>query len=194
MKHHFRHFFFLCLLTLSCASLTAQPAPSINSTNLGNESAGNAGALGGERPENAETVITSQEEARFDNRSGVAEFIGSVVVTDPQFTMTCKRLKAFLNEDRKGLERVEAEGEVVIRQENQDEGGGQVVSVARSGKAIFYPATGDVELLDWPQVVQGINAHVGTEVSTKMVLNRAGRINTDGASKTVIVDTGEGAR
>jgi len=194
MKRTYSKLLFLLTLALSCASLSAQTAPSINPTNSGNEPAGNSGALGGDRPEGAETTITSQEEARFDNRSGVAEFIGSVVVTDPQFTMTCNRLKAFLNADRKGLERVEAEGEVVIRQENQDERGGQVVSVARSGKAIFYPATGDVELLDWPQVVQGINAHIGTEVSTSMILNRAGRINTAGASKTVIVDGGEGAR
>lgn len=147
--------------------------------------------LGGERPEGAETVITSLEEAKFDNRTGVAEFVGSVVVRDPQFTLTCDRLKAFLSNDRRGLERVEADGNVVIRQENAEDGGGSVVSIARAERAIFHPATGDVNLTGWPQVIQGINAHVATEQTTRMILNREGRINTSGSSKTVIVDTGD---
>jgi lipopolysaccharide transport protein LptA len=153
-----------------------------------------AGGLGGERPANAETVITALKTSTFDNRSGIAEFTGSVVVKDPQFTLTADSLKAFLNTERKGLERVEATGNVVIRQENVDERGGEVVSVARAGKAIFYPATGDVELTEWPQVTQGINAHVATEAGTKMVLNRIGKINTAGSSRTMIVDTGEASR
>jgi Tfp pilus assembly protein FimT len=89
---------------------------------------------------------------------------------------------------------VEATGNVVIRQENTDNRGAQVVSTARSGKAIFTPDTGDIDLQEWPQVQQGINAHVSTESTTRMILNRAGRINTVGSSKTVIVDAGEGGR
>ena len=172
--------------------LIAQEAPSMNPGAAA--PAGNSFAdLGQERPAGAETVITSLEEATFDNRTGIAEFVGSVVVKDPQFTLTCYRLKAFLNTDRKGLDRVEAEGNVVIRQENEDERGSNVVSVARSQRAIFKPDTGDIDLTGWPQVQQGINAHVATEEGTKMILNRAGKINTSGSSKTVIVDTG-GAR
>jgi lipopolysaccharide transport protein LptA len=155
---------------------------------------GDANSLGGDRPANAETVITSLEKATFDNSTGVAEFIGSVTVKDPQFTLTSDRLKAFLNSDRKGLERVEATGNVVIRQENKNERGEAVVSVARAGKAIFHPDTGDVDLTEWPQVTQGINAHVATEATTRMVLNRAGKINTAGSSRTMIVDTGENTR
>jgi lipopolysaccharide transport protein LptA len=171
--------------------LSAQDSPTLSPG--GNRGGGNTGGLGGfgqDRPANAETEITAREQATFDNRTGIAEFIGSVVVKDPQFTLTADRLKAFLNAERKGLERVEAEGNVVIRQENKDDRGGTVVSTARAGRAIFNPATGDVDLIEWPQVTQGINAHVATEAGTVMVLNRAGKINTQGASRTMIVDTG----
>jgi lipopolysaccharide transport protein LptA len=180
------------LLFLTLASSPAQTTPSIQPTGVSPTTG--AGGLGGDRPANAETVITALESSTFDNRSGVAEFTGSVVVKDPQFTLTADRLKAFLNAERKGLERVEATGNVVIRQENTDERGGEVVSVARAGKATFHPSSGDVELMEWPQVTQGINAHVATEAGTIMILNRIGRINTNGSSRTMIVDTGDGTR
>jgi lipopolysaccharide export system protein LptA len=145
-------------------------------------------AFAGERPPGAVTEITATETATFDNNSSVAEFIGSVVVKDPQFQMTCDRLKAFLNADRKGLDRVEAMGNVVIRQENQDDRGGQSVTIARAGRAVFVPSTGDIILEDSPQIQQGINRHVSTEPGTKMFINRDGRIRTDGGSKTMITD------
>lgn len=176
-------------VAFGAAGALAQLAPSMNP--------GQGGAFGGsskERPPNAETVITAMDESTFDNRSGVAEFTGSVTVKDPQFTLTCDRLKAFLNQDRKGLERVEATGNVVIRQENKDAKGKDVVSVAKSGKAVFHPATGDVDLTEWPKVEQGINAHIATDSGTKMILNRAGKINTTGSSRTMIVETGDGAK
>lgn len=171
------------------APVMAQKTPSMNPTQ-------GAGGLGvsKERPANAETVITAMDETTFDNRTGVAEFVGSVTVKDPQFTMTCDRLKAYLNSERKGLERVEAIGNVVIRQENKDTKGKEVVSVAKSGNAVFYPATGDVDLTEWPKVEQGINAHIATDSATKMILNRAGKINTFGSSRTMIIDTGDGVK
>lgn len=180
--------------TFQPLSASAQSAPSMNASAQAKESGNGFGALGSERPKGAETIITAREEANFDNKTSIAEFVGSVVVRDPQFTLTCDRLKAFLKPGGRGLERVEAMGNVVIRQENTDNRGSQVVSTARSGKAVFMPDTGDIDLQEWPQVQQGINAHVSTEASTRMILNRAGRINTVGSSKTVIVDAGEGGR
>ena len=190
-----RALFFICL-SFCCVSFPtllsaqAQSRPSIQPS----DSSRSPSPMGGERPANAETIITALEKATFDNSTGVAEFIGSVTVKDPQFTLTSDRLKAYLNQERKGLDRVEALGNVVIRQENKDERGQTVVSTARAGKAIFYPATGDVDLTEWPQVTQGINAHVATEATTRMILNRAGKINTAGSSRTMIVDTGEANR
>lgn len=186
----------LLALTLALLPLAApaQTSPSMDPSAKSDSAAGGFAALGGERPKGAETIITATEQANFDNKTSVAEFIGSVVVRDPQFTLTCDRLKAFLKPGGRGLQKVEATGNVVIRQENTDNRGAQVVSTARSGKAIFTPDTGDIDLQEWPQVQQGINAHVSTESTTRMILNRAGRINTVGSSKTVIVDAGEGGR
>ena len=184
---------FFCAFAFSLTSASAQIKPA-NNASLGKESANDPLGKGKDRPANAETIITSREQTTFDNKTGEAEFIGSVVVKDPQFTLTADRLKVFLNPERKGLQRVEASGNVVIRQENQDAKGDNVVSVARAGKAIFYPDTGDVDLTEWPQVTQGINTHVSTEAGTRMILNRAGKINTVGSSRTLIIDNGEGQK
>lgn len=191
-----RKLFPQCLLVASFfpVALWGQSSPSMNPASRDEGAKGGFANLGGERPKGAETIITAREEAKFDNKTSLAEFVGSVVVRDPQFTLTCDRLKAFLKPGGRGLQRVEATGNVVIRQENTDNRGSQVVSTARAGKAIFTPDTGDIDLQEWPQVQQGINAHVSTESTTRMILNRAGRINTIGSSKTVIVDAGEGGR
>ena len=183
--------FYAFAFSLTSASAQIKVA---NTPSLAKESANDPFGKGKDRPANAETIITSREQTTFDNKTGEAEFIGSVVVKDPQFTLTADRLKVFLNAERKGLQRVEAVGNVVIRQENKDAKGENVVSVARAGKAIFYPDTGDVDLTEWPQVTQGINTHVSTEASTRMILNRAGKINTVGSSRTLIIDNGEGQK
>lgn len=142
------------------------------------------------RPANATTTITANQTATFDNRSGIAEFVGNVIVKDPQFELSCDKLRAILREDRKGLDRVEAIGNVVIQHQSKDESGKDVTSTAKAGKAVYYAQSGDLELSDWPQITQGINSHVANEPSTKMILNRAGRIITNGSSRTVIADTG----
>ena len=79
-----------------------------------------------DRPKDAKTEITSKKQATFDNASSVAEFDGSVVVKDPQFTLFCDHLKVTLGKDRKGLQLVEAFGNVIIVQENTDEAGKKV--------------------------------------------------------------------
>lgn len=150
--------------------------------------------LGSERPEGAQTEITARRQATFDNESGTAEFEGSVLVRDPQFNLTCDHLKVVLRPDRRGMERVEATGNVRIVQENKDDRGQSTTSRARAGKAIYIPETGDITLIQWPEIEQGINRHVATEERTVMTLNREGRSTTEGGSRTFIVDTGDAAR
>ena len=90
-----------------------------------------------DRPKDAKTEITSKKQATFDNASSVAEFDGSVVVKDPQFTLFCDHLKVTLGKDRKGLQLVEAFGNVIIVQENTDEAGKKSKATGRSGKAVY---------------------------------------------------------
>ncbi len=75
-----------------------------------------------DRPKDAKTEITSKKQATFDNATSIAEFEGSVVVKDPQFTLFCDQLRVTLGKDRKGLQLVEAFGNVIIVQENTDDG------------------------------------------------------------------------
>ncbi|MGC3990250.1 MAG: LptA/OstA family protein [Chthoniobacteraceae bacterium] len=45
------------------------------------------------------TIITTDQEATFDEKAHVAIFTGKVKVVSPQFTLTCKKLTAYLNSD-----------------------------------------------------------------------------------------------
>ena len=146
------------------------------------------GDLGSERPKGAETVITAQKEATFDNNANQATFEGSVVVKDPQFTLFCDRLVVTLDKDRKGMELTEAFGKVIIVQENSDPDGQSVKSTGRGGKVVYRPDTGDVTLTESPSIQSGINMQIG-EPNTVMILNRNGKSKTIGPSKTTIVDT-----
>ena len=95
-----------------------------------------------DRPKDAKTEITSKKQATFDNVSSVAEFEGSVVVKDPQFTLFCDQPRVTIGKDRKGLQLVEAFGNVIIVQENTDEAGKKVKATGRSGKAVYEPVSG----------------------------------------------------
>jgi lipopolysaccharide transport protein LptA len=163
------------------ASITAgEPAESKDALGLG--------VLGKNRPKDAKTEITAEKEATFDNAQGLATFVGKVIVRDPQLVLTCDKLVVTLDKNRKGMEKAEATGNVVIVHEGV-ENGKPVKSICRSKVAIYEPTKGDLLLLVWPQIQQGINLHISTEEGTRMTLNREGRMNTQGGNKTVISDT-----
>ena len=175
---------------------TAQETPSINPGEKQDSKKGmmpGFAGLGKDRPKDAKTEITASKEATFDNAASIAEFTGDVVVRDPQFTLTCDRLKVTLSKNRKGMEIAEATGHVIIVQENTDSKGQATKAIGHAGAATYVPASGEVILRIWPSIQQGINNQVGTEEGTVMVLNRNGKSKTTGASKTQITDTGAAA-
>ena len=145
-----------------------------------------------ERPKNARTIIDSDDGANFENASNSADFIGHVIVRDPQFDLTCEKLHVVLRPDRRGLQQVIATGSVIVTQQKKNERGDLVKSVGKCGKATYDPATGDVTLEGWPQIQQGINNQVATQGTTVMILNSKGRSRTIGASRTMIIDQGQG--
>ncbi len=149
------------------------------------------GLLQKDRPKGAKTEITAEESATFDNDANLAIFTGKVVVVDPQFRLFCDKLNVYLNAERKGLDRAEAVGNVTIIQENVDDNGDIVKSIGRAGKALFEPTTGDITLTVAPQIQQGINNHVAATPETVMILNRQGRLDTIGKSRTTIIDATE---
>ena len=153
--------------------------------------AGAFAGLGKDRPADAKTEITANKEATFDNTANVAEFTGNVIVRDPQFTLNCDRLKVTLSKNHKGMELVEASGNVVIIQENTEKSGQTTKAIGRAGLATYVPESGEVTLKHWASVQQGMNNQVGTEEGTIMFLNRNGKSRTIGPSKTMITDTGD---
>lgn len=158
------------------------------------------------------TEITASKETSFDEKTRKVVFIGDVVVKDPEFHLTCERLTVFLKkggaannpnastgdgaspQGEGGLERVIAEGKVIILQEKPDEKGKITRYLGKASKAEYNSKTGDVTLSGWPQIQQGINNQIATEEGTVMILNRNGRMQTVGASKTVIAESSEAPR
>jgi hypothetical protein len=92
-----------------------------------------------DRPKDAKTEITSKKQATFDNVSSVAEFEGSVVVKDPQFTMFCDQLRVTMNKERKGLQLVWF-GNVIVVQDNTDESGKK--SSPPGARKVYEPSPG----------------------------------------------------
>lgn len=188
--------FLLTLFFAACpATLRAQELkPSMNPDS--GEDKNPFGMAGmGERPKGAKTEITAKKQATFDNTTSIAEFEGNVVVKDVQFTLFCDRLKVTLAKNRKGLQLVEAFGDardkVIIVQENTDAAGKVTKAIGRATKATYDPTTGIITLIGWPSVQHGINLQQATEESTIMTLDRAGKMDTKGGSKTTIVETGD---
>jgi len=183
----------LLLATLSQTPARAQTPPKSTSLRAGEsqKETGPAG-LGGltkNRPKDAKTEITCTDNATFDNNAGVATFVGKVLVIDPQLRLTCDKLVVTLRKDRKGMQLAECYGNVIMVHDGDEKDGKKVKSVGRAQKVTYDPATGDIVLLVWPQIQQGINNHISTEEGARMVLNRSGTLRTDGASKTVLKDT-----
>jgi lipopolysaccharide export system protein LptA len=161
------------------------------------------------------TEITSTNGVSYENQTRTAVFTGDVHVKHPQFTLAASKLTAILKKDAAkteakpaqpaspvktpdlpggggGLEKVIAEGNVVIIQDKPATNGSAPTRyVAKAARAEYDSATGNVTLIGWPQVAQGINMQVATEESTVMILNRDGKMITSGGSKTIIQDTGK---
>lgn len=148
------------------------------------------------------TEITASIETTFDEKTRTATFVGDVTVKDSQFTLTCEKLTAILrkgstsnspaDKEAGGLERAVAEGKVLIVQEKPDEKGRIVRYMGKAARVEYDADTGNVTLIGWPQIQQGINTQVATEEGTRMILNKNGQLKTIGGSKTVITgDSGE---
>jgi lipopolysaccharide export system protein LptA len=169
-----------------------------------------------EKKATGQTEITSLA-ATFDQRARQAVFIGNVVVSDPEFNVTCDRLTAVLKNTKVegsapaepspgtppnggvakgggGLEKAIAEAaegkEVVITQDKLEADGTITKNVGRGRKATYDAKTGDIILSGSPSVQQGINLCVAKADDTVMTLNRNGFNHVDGPSMTVIKDKG----
>jgi lipopolysaccharide transport protein LptA len=180
-----------CFILTLCFANAQQPAASASPETKSQNALGFINPMGGERPKGAQTEITANGEATYDNAKNIAEFSGGVVVRDTQFTLTCDNLLVHLGKDQKGLESVDATGNVVIIQEKSDPKSTAAKSIGRAGEVTYKPTTGEVVMRKWPSIQQGINQQVATEESTIMILKNSGQSRTIGGSKTLITDSAD---
>lgn len=170
-----------------------------------------------EKKPKGQTEITALE-ATFDQKTREAVFIGDVLVKDPEFSVTCDRLTAFLKKQGEGaapkavpadpppanrestaeskgggLDHAIAEAsrgkEVTIQQDKFEADGTITKNIGHAKKATYDAKTGDIVLTGSPSVQQGINLCIAQSDETVMTLNRNGRMKVEGPHKTVIKDT-----
>ena len=139
------------------------------------------------------TEVSASQEVNFEQSENKAVFVGDVVVRDPQFILTCKKLTAYLRSSQSqegqegggGLERAIAEGDVVIIQDKVDADGKTTRYEGRGQKVVYETATDEVTLSGSPSVREGINIHIATDPSTIMKITSS-KMMTFGPSKTII--------
>ena len=180
-----------CLILTLCFANAQEPVASASPETKSKNALGFINPMGGERPKGAQTEITANGEASYDNAKNIAEFSGGVVVRDTQFTLTCDKLVVYLGSDQKGMDKADATGNVVIIQEKSDPKSTAAKSIGRAGEVTYKPATGEVVMRKWPSIQQGINQQVATEESTIMILKNSGQSRTIGGSKTLITDSAD---
>ena len=145
------------------------------------------------------TTISSKKGAYLDSKAYMATFNGSVSVVDARFSLTCDKLTAFFvrpsvesagevkgESGRSGLDKAEAEGDVIIIQDKVGDKGEVERSLARAQKAVYDSQTGNITLSGWPQVEQKQNVTMAAEESTVIVLNRKGKLEVLGHSKSIL--------
>ncbi|MGI8481886.1 MAG: LptA/OstA family protein [Chthoniobacterales bacterium] len=138
-------------------------------------------------PATATTTIYA-DEASFDSAKYIGIFTGHVIVNDPRFNVQSDKMTIYISkQEKEGLEKTIAEGNVaVVRDRPDPKGGPPTRAVGRAEKAIYTAKDGNVELTGSPRVQQGLNTHVATTPDTVMVLNESGHLQTHGPSRTEI--------
>src|SRR2546429_5106200 len=134
------------------------------------------------------TTEIYSDEAFFDSTKNMGIFSGRVKVIDPRFNLQSDKLTVFITKGQnQSLEKAIAEGNVgLVRERPDPKGGAPTRAVGRADKAIYTPATGDVELRGTPRVQEGPNMHVATSPDTVMVINQNSQLSTHGPSRTEI--------
>lgn len=90
-----------------------------------------------------------------------------------------------------GIEKIVAEGNVVVVSDRPDNNGQPTHYVGKCQKLEYNPATGEAVMRGWPQIQQGINTIEATESTTVIFLNREGSMDIKyGGQRTVVHDPG----
>ena len=93
-----------------------------------------------------------------------------------------------------GIDHAVAKGHVIIIQRKAATKPGEEdkLSIGRGGLGTFDNKSGDMVLKDWPNLEQNGSSLVATAQSTVMTIHRDSSMNTDGPSKTKLIQHGKG--
>jgi lipopolysaccharide export system protein LptA len=149
----------------------------------------------------------------FDNKANIAVFVGDVVVKDPDFNCMCDKLTAHLKKKAApaanpngngtpapnksgggggGLEKAIAEStsdrRVILTQEKVEVDGSITHSLGKANRAVYDAASGDIYLHGSPEVTQGPQRMTALTPETIIIINRDGKLRSEGPTKSVIID------
>ena len=148
------------------------------------------------------TEITARD-ATFDNRTHEATFTGEVLVTDPEFGLSCEKLSVYLKKPEEkpkdgaegggGIDKAIAEVNVIITMDKPDSDGKPQRYIGRAKKAIFDNTSGILTLSGWPQIAQSINGSLSKQIVSRVegcviVIDRAGRIDVKGLHTSTLTE------
>lgn len=160
------------------------------------------------------TEITARE-ATFDNTQHLATFTTEVLVSDPEFGLSCDRLTVNLKkpavpsaektapktkapgESTSGIDRAVAEGSVIITQDKPDPGTGKLQRyTGKAKRAVFDNTSGTLTLYGWPQISQTLGGNLSKQIMSLeekcvITLNRAGKIDVNGFHKSTLQDAAD---
>ena len=175
---------FFALLVFSSGAPLSPPSPGVKPE---------------KRPAGA-TEITARE-ATFDNRTHEATFTGDVIVTDPEFGLSCEKLDVYLKkpvekpigdpkpkddaESGGGIDRAIAEVNVIITMDKLDADKKKKRYIGRAKKAVFDNTSGILTLTGWPQIAESVSGSLSKQIVSReencvIVIDRAGKIDVKG--------------
>ncbi len=168
-------------------------------------------------------VEITAHEATYDNRTNIAIFSNEVVVKHPEFGLSSDRLtvtikstflknmdqpdgKAKPAEEKNkapaekpksnegALEKVVAEGHVIMTQDKLDGNGMPQRYTGKAARAVYESKTDTLKLYGWPQISQSIGGNISKQIvareeSCVIILDRAGKIEVKGYHTSTLQDT-----
>lgn len=125
--------------------------------------------------------VVSDGRTDYDEKNSSVLFSDNVQLSTKRFRLRADKLTVKLRPGTQELESAVATGDVLV--EMTPEKGEP--AFAQAGKAIYYPATGEIRLTDWPKIQESTKSHIATEAGTVMYLYTNGGMRTEGANRTI---------
>ncbi|WP_348540296.1 LptA/OstA family protein [Ruegeria sp. R14_0] len=122
-------------------------------------------AFGSPQADPSLPVEVTSERLNVNQEDGSAEFLGNVIVIQGEMRLTAERVLVIYNEERSGIERMEATEDVVLVSPPDAAEGDWAEYTIDSGQIVMK---GNVLLLQGPSTISGdqMNANLNTGLAT----------------------------